>query len=242
MNIYKITNLKTGKIYVGQTSLLIEERLANHKRKAGKINRYLYDSMNFHGVENFIVELIEQTTKKEADARETFWIAELGSLHPNGYNMTVGGGGGHTIAAWDDARKRAHYKAQGEKRKGKRPEAWRKAIAAGAIKREASLTRDQKVDRAKRSVETARLRGYKSQPPKPKYGAENKNFVVIDIERCKQLIKFQWKLKDIAEEFSTTTVTVSAKLKAATGKTFVDWRREYGIRGSFGRVQRLDPA
>ena len=101
------------------------------------------------------------------------------------------------------------------------------------------MTREQKCARSKKSVETARARGFKPKPPAPRYGNDNINTKNVDIEKCKELIKLQWKLKDIAPIFNTTTVTVSAKLKEATGKTFVEWRREYGIHGSFGRIQRL---
>jgi group I intron endonuclease len=100
MDIYKIENLINGKVYVGQSTNLTV-RFAKHRKNARKkVNRYLYDAMNKYSHENFSISLIEKTTKENADTREIFWIAELGTLHPNGYNMTRGGGGGYTLSSW----------------------------------------------------------------------------------------------------------------------------------------------
>lgn len=96
--IYKITNKVNGKVYIGQTQKTIQERFANHIKKA-KIhtNRYLYDAMNYYGYENFTVEKIEECPKEKLDEREIYWISFYNSNNKNfGYNMTKGGGGGDT--------------------------------------------------------------------------------------------------------------------------------------------------
>jgi len=196
--------------------------------------------MNHYGVENFSVSLIEETTAELANARECFWIKELDTQSPNGYNMTSGGGGGHTIQHWDDGRKREHYRKQGEKRKGPRSVEFKTAMSDAAKKREANRSPEEKRLIGEKISQTMKARGVRWKP-NITFGIDNPNYVEIDTEKVCELIKLQWKLKDIAELFNTTTVTVSAKLKAATGKTFLDWRKEYGIKGSFGSVQRIDP-
>lgn len=94
--IYKITNLITKKVYIGQTSWPCKQRWVRHKSAARSgVNNYLYRSIRKHGEDNFIVECIEIVeTKEEADSREKFWIIELKSIDRSfGYNLKDGGEG-----------------------------------------------------------------------------------------------------------------------------------------------------
>ena len=87
--IYKITS-PSGKVYVGQTVRSFEERIRNHKCKSSgctalksAIDKYK-DEMKY--------EIIEDSVPQEQlDEREIFWIKELNSLAPNGYNLSSGG-------------------------------------------------------------------------------------------------------------------------------------------------------
>lgn len=94
--IYKITNLINNKIYIGKTTLTLEKRLKRHFYLASiKTNRRLYDSINHHGKENFIIELIEECEYDLANEREKYYIALYDSMNKEiGYNMTEGGDGG----------------------------------------------------------------------------------------------------------------------------------------------------
>jgi hypothetical protein len=87
--IYKISS-PSGKVYVGQTVRSFEERIRNHKCKSSgctalksAIDKYV-DQMKY--------EIIEDNIPQEyLDEREIFWIKELNSLAPNGYNLSSGG-------------------------------------------------------------------------------------------------------------------------------------------------------
>ena len=61
--IYKITNTINNKVYIGQTSFSLDKRLKEHIQDAKKhlLNRPLYSAFNKYGVENFQIELIEET-------------------------------------------------------------------------------------------------------------------------------------------------------------------------------------
>lgn len=104
--IYKITNLSNGKIYVGQAV----SHILNHKRYrpygyegrfrchiseafSTKKNQshYLNNAIRKYGVNEFVVELIEYCEIEKADERETHYIKEYNSLFPNGYNLKNGG-------------------------------------------------------------------------------------------------------------------------------------------------------
>ena len=104
--IYKITNLTTSKIYIGQAV----SHILNHKRYrpygyegrfrchiseafSSKKNQshYLNNSIRKHGIDDFVVELIECCDIGRADEREIHYIKEYNSLYPNGYNLKNGG-------------------------------------------------------------------------------------------------------------------------------------------------------
>ena len=97
--IYKIINLINGKEYIGKTSLTIEERFKQHiknsKRKSFE-KRPLYDAMNKYGIENFIVEEVEQCDNDLLNEKEEYWIDYYNTFH-NGYNATKGGDGSSYI-------------------------------------------------------------------------------------------------------------------------------------------------
>jgi group I intron endonuclease len=104
--IYKITNLSNGKIYVGQAV----SHILNHKRyrpygHEGRFrchiseafstkknqSHYLNNAIRKYGVNDFVVELIECCETEKSDEREIHYIKELNSLYPNGYNLKNGG-------------------------------------------------------------------------------------------------------------------------------------------------------
>lgn len=166
MLIYKITNKINGKIYVGQTSLSIEKRFDKHIKCAeSKVNRHLYDSMNHYGYDNFIIEMIEDNILKEnIDERERFWISELHSRSPKGYNMTEGGGGGYTLGSWDEDSRKELYKSQALSRTGsKRTEQQKQRMSESSKLRYQNKTKEEKEIIAAKISQT--LKEKKISPP-----------------------------------------------------------------------------
>ena len=91
--IYQIVNNINQKIYVGKTEFSLEKRFQEHCRDAFKRKnemRPLYAAMRKYGIENFHIELIEETDNPEE--REVYWIEQKRSFK-NGYNATIGGDG-----------------------------------------------------------------------------------------------------------------------------------------------------
>lgn len=90
MIIYKLTNKTTGKIYIGQTTRTLDERIAEHCRKT---RTYIGKSIKLHGINNFNIEVIETCKSiEELNDRENYWIKYFNCITPNGYNMCEGGG------------------------------------------------------------------------------------------------------------------------------------------------------
>ena len=95
-HIYKITNTINDKVYIGQTEN-VETRWNYHLRdylRSSDSLRFkspLYDDMKEYGVDKFTIEELEGVDKDNSYIKEQFWIKELNTLYPNGYNLTSGG-------------------------------------------------------------------------------------------------------------------------------------------------------
>jgi len=90
MRIYKTVNLINGKIYIGKDT--------NDRDKYVGSGIILQSAIEKYGIENFKKEILEKCkTEKLLNEREKYWIAELDSLAPNGYNISNGGLGGDTF-------------------------------------------------------------------------------------------------------------------------------------------------
>ena len=92
MYIYKITNIVTGKVYIGRTTRTVKQRYREHCVAALKGDpRHLYCSMRKYGLENFRVETIDVAeTIEELSQKEAYWTAYYQS-YAEGYNMTRAG-------------------------------------------------------------------------------------------------------------------------------------------------------
>lgn len=93
MTLYLMTNIVTGKQYVGATTQSLAKRLGEHRARSHR-NYPLYLAARTHGWDTFTVETIgtaetvEQLMQMEMDA-----IRKLGTRFPAGYNYTDGGKG-----------------------------------------------------------------------------------------------------------------------------------------------------
>lgn len=107
MIIYKITNILNGKSYIGQTSKTVETRFRRHiKQSKQKLSHrccYIANAIHKYGPQSFKIEILEQVeTIEQANDRECYWISELKTQHPNGYNIQLGG---NNRSVTDDYRK-----------------------------------------------------------------------------------------------------------------------------------------
>lgn len=91
--IYSITNLVNGKVYIGQTRHGLARRKGEHIHRfnLGERNHKLYQAMRKHGLDKFKFETLCCSLKVEyLDELEKFFIEQFNSFR-HGYNMTCGG-------------------------------------------------------------------------------------------------------------------------------------------------------
>lgn len=94
MVIYKITNKINNKIYIG-CAVNYDFRIKQHKTGKFKGATILFKAIQKYGVDNFEFEIIKYcSSKEEMYLDEVFFIKELNSLNPYGYNLHFGGKGG----------------------------------------------------------------------------------------------------------------------------------------------------
>jgi group I intron endonuclease len=100
--IYRITNTKNNKIYVGTTAYANPiKRWKKHilisKNKELYLTngsfRSLHQAILDDGVGSFGFDILEECLPSQAFKREKYWIKRLGSFGENGYNHTAGGRG-----------------------------------------------------------------------------------------------------------------------------------------------------
>lgn len=107
--IYKITNTKNGKIYVGSSSDLIR-RKHEHFNDLGNnvhVNKHLQHAYNLDGKDSFIFSVIEACDKTVLLIREQFHLDTLTPFRENGYNISTMVGGGDIFNSLDDDAKKS---------------------------------------------------------------------------------------------------------------------------------------
>lgn len=90
--VYKHTNTKNGKVYIGITSQSIKRRWRNFGH-GYKTNGYFYSAIKKYGWDSFSHEIIlKNLSRDEAQNIEIKLILKYKSVNPNyGYNLTYGG-------------------------------------------------------------------------------------------------------------------------------------------------------
>lgn len=91
IGIYKITNLKNGKVYIGQ-SVDIERRFMEYRNRLYRCNSVVFNAFRKYGFDNFSFEILDLCEKNDLDRLEKYYIEKYDS-YGNGYNMTKGGKG-----------------------------------------------------------------------------------------------------------------------------------------------------
>jgi len=128
LEVYKITNLKNEKIYIGITNQGHQTRWWKHCSDANADTGFpIHNAIRKYGKDNFQIEVIETIENEDYDylkEREQFWIKEFDSYNrEKGYNLTLGGDGTfgrfHSDETKDKIRQKALGRTWSEEAKGK---------------------------------------------------------------------------------------------------------------------------
>lgn len=94
--IYEITNDVNSKVYIGQTWKTAQERFKRHCAEARWQNTKIMPivfAIRKYGPSHFKINVLEELTdctQSKLDEREVFWVQELKTFSPNGYNLKAG--------------------------------------------------------------------------------------------------------------------------------------------------------
>lgn len=95
--IYLFKNKINGKVYVGQTTVQLRNRVQQHITTSHTWTKThkspLHKAINKYGISNFDLQIIERCRcQQELDERERYWIAYFNSTNRKyGYNIDSGG-------------------------------------------------------------------------------------------------------------------------------------------------------
>ena len=90
VGIYKLINIITGQIYIGQSKDLAK-RLEEHFYHRTATNASPIDkAINYYGIQNFFFQIIEICDEKDLDWKEDYYIRSYQS-NIYGYNIIMGG-------------------------------------------------------------------------------------------------------------------------------------------------------
>jgi group I intron endonuclease len=92
--IYQVHNQVTGKNYVGQTTVGLKERWRRHCLASSGC-KILKRAIAKYGVKSFDLTTLDLGySQEDLDKKEIYWIQNLNTNVPNGYNLSSGGEGG----------------------------------------------------------------------------------------------------------------------------------------------------
>lgn len=101
--IYKITNTKNGKFYIGYTNRTLQKRFKAHVDETRRLQRgvkgkssYLHNAMSHHGIEYFKIEAIEKHMNVTPYFMAKLEMKYIARLAPH-YNVSPGGEIGRSI-------------------------------------------------------------------------------------------------------------------------------------------------
>lgn len=113
--VYLRTNTVNGKQYVGQTNNFQRREYDWYNINWDYAGSLINNARKKYGVENWNTEILKEcSTVDETNYWETFYIKQLNTKYPSGYNLTDGGEGSIGCVFSDERKKKLSEKMKGE--------------------------------------------------------------------------------------------------------------------------------
>ncbi len=227
--VYQITNLINKKSYIGITNNL-KRRIHEHFNYSQKSKYYLHNAIKKYRRDNFEVSIIDKAnTWKELCKKEIYWIKELNTRSPNGYNLTDGGEGvlgfrqigrkvskktrgkisdtlmGHEVT--QDTKDKISIASVGRTawNKGKKLKPYTQEYKDNMSK----IMMGKKHTFEQNKAKSIRLKNNKKEVKRlKKLGKANRKLSVVQVKEIKVLIKEKKKLIEIANVYSVGKTTI----------------------------------
>lgn len=145
MCVYSITHRESGKQYVGLTKRQAVSRWRNHiwsSERNSSACPLLSRAMDKYGADAFdfaVIDIAESC--KQLAHKERFWIKELNTLAPNGYNLSTGGYIGSDVSDVTRAKMKEAAKHRTQEWRKKQSQARASWFAADPARRDAAAER-----------------------------------------------------------------------------------------------------
>ena len=113
--VYLRTNKANGKQYVGQTNDFKRREFNWYNTNWHYAGRLIDNARKKYGVENWNTDILKECdTLDETNYWEAYYIKELNTKAPNGYNLTDGGDGAPACIVSDETRRKLSEAMKGE--------------------------------------------------------------------------------------------------------------------------------
>ena len=224
MQIYKITNKKSNKSYIGKE----EKNKINYYGSGIYINR----AIKKYGKDNFIKEILQEcSSKDELNDAERFWIKKENTLVPNGYNLTLGGDGGSMLGKKHSKSTIKKMKSTQTKRFQDKNERIKISISRKGWVPSQKTRHNMSIAQinnknAKNSIRTKENREKISYTLKSKTKYFNKNFILSNNKNESFIISYL-NFKDFCKKNELTSSTLLKVLNKEGRSQHKGWRIEY---------------
>jgi group I intron endonuclease len=189
--VYLRTNKANGKQYVGQTNDFKRREFNWYNTNWHYAGRLIDNARKKYGVENWDTDILKEcTTLEETNYWEAYYIKELNTKAPNGYNLTDGGDGAPACIVSDETRKKLSERTKGENNPfyGKHhsketieklknrviTDEWKKRISESCMGRVSNMKGKHLSDEAKQKLREAHLGKHLTDETKKKLSEANK--------------------------------------------------------------------
>lgn len=226
MIVYKVVNKTNGKIYIGQTVKPLKYRIMDHFWNARRRPKLVFHkALQKYGEKSFEWSIIYRSeSQEEINEKEIYYINELNTIVPFGYNMCLGGNGSN---GWHHSEETKNKISLGNKGKSNSWKGKKRKSTTEEIKRKISKSTKKAMSRTEVRDKLKKKKGHPSEEHRRKNSEahKGKNRQPKTEEHKKKLSdankgKIPWN-KGLTKESSKIMKIISEKNKKTLNEKFL---------------------